>query len=147
MSAAIVIRHATSQDFDVLRLWLSNAGLPTADLTVAHMPEFLVALSADVPVGIIGLEKFGDVGLLRSLVVDNEFRGTGIGRQLVSALESQAIDAGITEFWLLTIDADPFFSRLGYVASKRDDAPEVICNTDEFSGLCPDDAVLMRKQL
>ncbi len=65
MSAAVVIRHAASQDLGGLRIWLSDAGLPTADLTVEHMRVFLVALNADVPVGMIGLENFGDVGLLQ----------------------------------------------------------------------------------
>ncbi|MCH7820637.1 MAG: GNAT family N-acetyltransferase [Proteobacteria bacterium] len=147
MSVEIIIRRATTSDLDVVRSWLSDADLPSEDLTAAHMHEFLVALSADVPVGMIGLENFENVGLLRSLVVDRNYRDAGVGRQLVNALESKAARSGIAEFWLLTIDADPFFSGLNYVICERDDAPEAIRNTAEFSKLCPSDAVLMRKIL
>lgn len=147
MSVAINIRHATARDLDEVQAWLCGAGLPSEDLTAAHMRQFLVALSSDVRVGMIRLENFGNVGLLRSLVVDGDYRSAGIGRRLVHALESTAARSGIVELWLLTIDADPFFSRLDYFVCERDDAPEAIRNTDEFSRLCPGDAVLMRKRL
>ena len=109
--------------------------------------SFLVAELGENPVGMIGLEHLGSTGLLRSLVVDTSCRGAGLGRLLVAALESAAGDAGLTELWLLTIDADPFFARLDYVMQERDDAPDVIRNTAEFSDLCPGDAVLMKKAL
>jgi len=54
---------------------------------------------------------------------------------------------GVDELWLLTIDADAFFVSLGYETRERSEAPEAIRNTEEFSGLCPEDAVLMSKQL
>ncbi len=53
----------------------------------------------------------------------------------------------VQEVWLLTIDADPFFEKLGYVVRTRDAAPDVIRGTAEFSSLCPGDAVLMSKEL
>ena len=111
------------------------------------MQNFLVALADESPVGMIGIEKFGDVGLLRSLVVDPSARSGGIGARLVAALESMAAERGIAELWLLTIDADAYFSRLGYSVTDRSRAPDVIRRTHEFSSLCPGDATLMRKSL
>ncbi|MDH3410355.1 MAG: arsenic resistance N-acetyltransferase ArsN2, partial [Gammaproteobacteria bacterium] len=121
--------------------------LPSGDLTPAHMRNFLLALAGDDPLGMIGVEQFDNIGLLRSLVVDQSARGAGIGKQLVAALETRAAELGVNELWLLTIDADAYFARLGYVVANRDDAPDSIRATAEFSTLCPGDAVLMRKNL
>ncbi len=147
MGADIEIRPAQASDLAVAKAWLSAEGLPIDDLTVDHMDAFIVATQAGEPVGMIGLEKFGNVGLLRSLVVDEVGRGAGLGEQLVAALESTARSEHIDELWLLTIDADAFFTRHGYVVVERDHAPEAIRDTAEFSTLCPGDAVLMCKQL
>lgn len=147
MSADIDIRPAQASDLAVATAWLSTAGLPTDDLTADHMEAFIVATRSDEPVGMIGIEKFGAVGLLRSLFVDNTCRSAGLGARLVAALESAAYQDGVTELWLLTIDADPFFARHGYNVAERDDAPDAIQSTPEFSDLCPGDAVLMRKHI
>lgn len=141
------IRPATALDMDTVQSWLADADLPVADLTADHMQNFLVAEAHDMPVGMIGLEQFADVGLLRSLVVDASFRSAGTGALLVAALEARASELGVTELWLLTIDADQYFSRLAYEVIDRAEAAAPIRNTKEFSSLCPDDAVLMRKYL
>jgi amino-acid N-acetyltransferase len=111
------------------------------------MENFLVAVDADSPLGMVGLETFNDVGLLRSLVVDPGARSGGIGRRLVAALEANAASKGVTEMWLLTIDADTYFEKLGYEMQERDSAPNSIRTTAEFADLCPGDAVLMKKVL
>lgn len=147
MSTAITIRRATGADLAAAQAWLADAGLPIDDLTPGHMQGFLVAADNEVPVGMIGLEQFGNIGLLRSLVVDSTARSAGTGRALVDALESWATDRGVAELWLLTIDADNYFATLGYEVQERQAAPGSIRNSAEFSSLCPDDAVLMRKTL
>jgi len=134
-------------DLAIVQTWLVDAGLPIADLTPDHMYEFLVAVVDAGPAGIIGLEQFDEVGLLRSLVIDPAARRGGIGRQLVAALEAHALARGVAELWLLTIDAEAYFQKLGYEVMERDRAPNVIRETDEFSSLCPGDAVLMQKVL
>ncbi len=126
---------------------LDAAGLPLEDLTAAHMRNFLIATAGNAAVGMIGLEQFNDIGLLRSLVVEPSSRRHGAGRALVAALEKQATSAGVRELWLLTIDADEYFARLGFETMSRDAAPAAIQMTEEFSSLCPGDAVLMRKKL
>lgn len=124
---------------------LRNANLPTEDLTIKHLA--LAAEGGAGVLGVIGVEEFGAFALLRSLVVLPAARGEGVGRALVEALESSARRRGIGELWLLTIDADPFFSNLGFGIRRRDDAPEAIRRSREFSSLCPENAVLMSKQL
>ena len=147
MGFSIGIRPARASDLPIATRWLSSEGLPVDDLTAERMDAFIVATQAGQPVGMIGIEKFAEVGLLRSLIVDTACRGEGLGARLVAELELIARNEHIDELWLLTIDADSFFTRHGYVVAGRDDAPEVIRNTAEFSSLCPGDAVLMSKRL
>ena len=143
--ADLRIRKPQAADLEFARRLLAAEGLPIADLNLGYL-----ALSATIDgelMAVVGLEDFHEIGLLRSLVVASASRGTGIGGQLVAALEKQVAARGLRELWLLTIDADAFFERLGYERVSRDDAPDSIRNTEEFSCLCPGDAIVMRKAL
>ena len=139
------IRTATDADLPAAMKLLRAASLPTEDLVANHVE--LVAEDTAGTLGVIGIEPFGDVALLRSLAVSSRGRGAGVGRSLVEALEAAAYDRGIRELWLLTIDADGFFLRLGYSMQDRQRAPVAIQKSNEFSNLCPADAVLMSKRL
>ncbi len=148
MSAGIDTRPAAASDFDIVKSWLSAAGLPSADLTTAHLPHFLIAVTdTGVPIGAVGIENVGSIGLLRSLVVDPSTRSAGVAGRLVSDLEIRAKKQGVSELWLLTTDADGYFSKLRYERRERRQAPVEIQRTREFSSLCPGDAVLMSKLL
>lgn len=145
MTEAWTVRKAKPADLDAALKLLAKARLPTADLDIAHLA--LAAEQDGAVAGLIGLETFSDLGLLRSLVVDPSCRGGGLGCALVTELEILARKQGVVELWLLTVDADEFFSSLGYVRESREHAPDAIRGTQEFSNLCPGDAVLMRKRL
>lgn len=145
MTAASSIREATAQDLPVALKLLRDAGLPVADVSAGRLA--LVAYEQQQVQGVIGLESCDDCALLRSLVVGEAARGSGVGVALVAALEDACRQRGVQELWLLTIDADPFFARLGYIARTREAAPDAIRSTAEFSSLCPGDAVLMSKVL
>jgi amino-acid N-acetyltransferase len=139
------IRAAIESDMPKALEMLGFADLPTQDLSIRHLA--VVAESAAGVAGFIGLESFGEIGLLRSLVVSPKERGGGIGRLLVRSLESLARDRGISELWLLTVDADQFFSKLDYEVRQREFVPEDIRGSQEFSALCPADAILMSRSL
>lgn len=141
----LTIRPATPADLNAAIELLRGAGLPVEDLSSERVA--LIAGKDEIIQGVIGLEVYGDVGLLRSLVVSSDARGAGIGPALVTALETVCLTEGVGELWLLTIDADVFFAKLGYMTKDRSDAPDAIRSTDEFSALCPGDAVLMCKNL
>ena len=134
------LRQAAPADLPFAKQQLRAAGLPTADLR-ADMLVFAADVDGKVQ-GVIGCEPFGDVALLRSLVVAETLRGQGAGARLVKALETDCAKSGAQQMWLLTIDAAAFFAGLGYTERGRDQAPVAIRNTAEFSGLCPADAVV-----
>lgn len=130
-----------------MRRLLSGAELPIDDLGPGLLERFLIAELDDEVVGLVGLEVYDTTGLLRSLVVAEKSRNTGLGEKLVGALEKAAQAAGVRDLWLLTIDAAGFFTRQGYDIVTRDAAPEVIRHSKEFAELCPDSAYLMMKNL
>ncbi|MGD1906881.1 MAG: arsenic resistance N-acetyltransferase ArsN2 [Leptolyngbyaceae cyanobacterium] len=129
------------------RALLSACDLPTADLKSRHFDHFWGWGSVEDPQGVIGLELYDSVALLRSLAVAAEVRGTGVGKALVAAAEDYAQTEGVQALYLLTTTAAEFFARLGYGLADRDSAPESIKATREFSGLCPSSATFMMKQL
>ncbi|HET6629102.1 MAG TPA: GNAT family N-acetyltransferase [Woeseiaceae bacterium] len=145
------IRQAQPKDWPAIERLLGDARLPVDDLGSDRLDGFLVALdTVGTPPsvsGAIGLQAFGSAGLLRSLAVDSGHRAAGIGRQLVQALEGKAVAAGLTDLWLLTLDAEVFFWKLDYRIVERAKAPASIRNTPEFARLCPADAHLMHKTL
>jgi len=141
----LAIRPATAADLAATVALLEDAGLPVADLRAEKLA--FVAERNNLFQGVICLESFGKIAFLRSLVVSASARGAGIGAALVTALEVACRSNGVGELWLLTIDADSFFSNLGYETSARVDAPDAIRRTEEFAGLCPRDATLMFKTL
>ncbi len=128
-----------------MRRLLEDTGLPTADLCGSHRVRFLAVGSASAPHGVVGLECFGTVGLLRSLAVPPASRGQGLGKALVAAVEHAAGQSGVRRLFLLTTTAQAFFAALGYVPTDRDQIPEAIRATAEFSTLCPSTAVVLVK--
>jgi len=140
------VRPALLHEQPAIRSLLTAAELPLEDLATADV-RFLVAMQDDEPVAAIGLESFEGAGLLRSLVVRADLRGSGIGGQLVDALESLARQSGMDRLVLLTQTAAPFFQRRGYRAIDRDEAPDSIRSSAQFRSLCPASATCMTKPL
>jgi amino-acid N-acetyltransferase len=130
--------------FEVKALLEVN-GLPTGDLSLDV--RLLGERDGDRLVGVVGLEARGVVGLLRSLAVEPDRRGTGLGSELVTALEKVAAGNGITDLYLLTTTAEAFFARRGYQRVPREAAPAGIRGTAEFSSICPASSAFMTKRL
>lgn len=126
---------------------LEAAHLPTADLADASAIEFWVCDGVESVAGVIGLERHGEIGLLRSLVVDADARGTGLGATLVVTVEAAAHARGIRRMVLLTQTAREFFLRRGYAVIARNEAPEAVQSSEEFRSLCPTSAVCMTRLL
>lgn len=139
-----IFRHPEATQ---VRRLTSAAGLPTDDLDALDPANFWAAGPRTAPAGVVGLERCGTAALLRSLAVDDAWRGRGVGRALVEAAERAARAEGVQTLCLLTTTAAAFFERLGYRPAERDTAPEAIRATREFRDLCPASAVFMVKHL
>lgn len=130
----------------VLRM-LRNANLPVADIGEKHLVHFFGCGIESDPDGIVGIEPYGDVALLRSLVVEPLRHSTGVGTFLVKSAEQYAFRQGAKSLYLLTTTAQAFFKHLGYVDARRSEAPLAIQNTEEYSGICPASSAFMVKRL
>ncbi|MEM7407873.1 MAG: arsenic resistance N-acetyltransferase ArsN2 [Pseudomonadota bacterium] len=126
---------------------LVEAGLPTGDLGATDWSHFLASGPRKAPEGLVGLELLGKVALLRSLIVGEQARGRGLGAALVRAAEAHAANEGVQTLFLLTETAERFFAVRGYQPVARETVPADIVGTREFSELCPENAVVMCKQL
>ena len=126
---------------------LQEAQLPTEDLSASHLEHFSYAGPATHPTGLVGLEIFGDVALLRSLAVVPGRRGFGDGRRLLAHAENYAKSIGVRELYLLTTTAEAFFAKQGFTLTARDAAPAAIRATRQFSGMCPASSAFMSKPL
>jgi N-acetylglutamate synthase-like GNAT family acetyltransferase len=109
--------------------------------------SFLIARSGSVLVGCAGLEKYGELGLLRSVAVAPSARGTGIGAKLLEGMAAAARADGVRELFLLTTTAASYFERHGFTAIPRSSAPTQVADSWEFRVGCPETAVAMRLAL
>ena len=126
---------------------LASAQLPTSDITPDHMENFFGAWSGSTLVGVVGIEPYGTVALLRSLAVVAPKRGSGIGSRLLAQAEQYATEREIRSMFLLTTTAESYFGKRGYSTTSREAVPEAIRNTKEFASICPGNAVLMVKHM
>jgi amino-acid N-acetyltransferase len=126
---------------------LGSQRLPFSDITAEHLEHFLYAGSDASPTGMVGVEIYGSVGLLRSLVVADDARTQGLGSALVEEAERYAVARQVSALYLLTTTAEKFFERRGYQRIDRTQAPPAIQATVEFASLCPASSAFMIKQL
>ena len=130
-----------------VRNLLTAAGLPTADLAAAPLADFWGCHEGMALIGVIGLEVYGAVALLRSLAVAPDWQGRGVGAALLAHAERAARQRGIAALYLLTTTAEAFFARRGYVRLPREAAPPALRHTIEFAALCPASAACLTQAL
>jgi amino-acid N-acetyltransferase len=137
---------ATAGDEKNIKKLLIAAQLPHEDIH-EHLQNFLVARYNKMMVGAVGLEIYGTIGLLRSLVVSSVYQSKGVGRMLYERVIAYARIRGVKDMYLLTTTADKLFKKQGFVQVDREKMPDVIKKTDEFLHLCPASAICMRKNI
>ena len=140
------IRKARTSDLPAVEELLVASKLPL-DGVRDHFSDFIVAEDSNGIEGVVGLEKYDSVALLRSAVVAPQVRGTGVGRKLVEQVLERAVEAGIDELYLLTTTAEKYFPRFGFKQTTRSAVPEELKSSAEFRGACPDTAVVMKRRL
>ena len=133
--------------FDTLLDWLTAAGLPTGDLAVDEPRYFVLRSSDGRPLAFGGLAGSDADVLLRSLVVDPAQRHSGHGARMLSGLAAIARASGAERLWLLTTDASSWFGSAGWRPLDRSAAPGAVRRFGQFSGVCPDSAALMVRDL
>jgi amino-acid N-acetyltransferase len=137
---------ATHEDLEpVLRLLESNY-LPKAGVS-DHLENFILAFDDEKLAGCVGLEVYGDAGLLRSLAVDTNFRSQGLGTRLVEGVLDLAEHKKLSSVSLLTTTAQDYFPKFGFANVTREQLPQSLHASKELKGACPDSAVAMMLEI
>ncbi len=141
------LRAASMEDLRPISVMLVQAGLPDEDVA-DHLDTFLVIEKGYAIVGVIGLELLKDGSVLaRSLVVEERQRGQGLADLLWEGALFLARDRGAKTLWAMTYSVDDLLTRWGCKAIAREDAPEPLKVTRQFSTLCTDQARVYRLDL
>ena len=140
------IERSSAADVDAVEGLLRAANLPL-DGAADAFSLGVVARDGDDVIAAAAIERYGEAGLLRSVVVAGDRRGAGVGREIVTAAESLARDAGIHDLYLLTETAVDWFPRLGYEVVERPLAEAAVGASIEFTTVCRDTGVPMRRHL
>ncbi len=146
-------RTACAGDLSALVDLLEGCGLPADDLAPDSLAHFELAVDeAERIVGVAGFDRASADALLRSLAVAPDWRGRGLGEQLVARREAAAQarseePAGVNRLFLLTTSAADYFLRLGYHEVPRADVPAEIAAHAQFRSLCPASARCLSRRL
>jgi len=125
---------------------LESYELDTSDLEYSDVKLWSLEDKAQI-VGIVGIERSMEIGLLRSLAVSQSHQGKGLAKELCRAVFEHAQAEGIHELFLLTETASAFFESQGFSEISRGDAPKGLRETRQFASLCPDSATVMARVL
>ena len=115
-------RHAKPKDAHAISalidLYVADGTLlpRTPSFIVAQAEHFLVAEQNGRLLGCVHLDEYApSLSELRSLAVDAEARGRGVGRALVHATEALARQRGSATLFAVSND-EAFFNRFGFFA-------------------------------
>jgi amino-acid N-acetyltransferase len=142
----VSITPARTSDYNIVEALLEREHLPLDGLR-QHFGTALVARAGHRIVGCSALEVYDGGALLRSVVVDAEYRRSGVGTDLTHAAIELARRRLVPTIYLLTTTAERFFRKLGFEVIDRADVPVTVQTSAEFTHVCPSSAVIMRKFL
>jgi len=125
---------------------LTKANLPVEGVKKA-IGLFVVAENNGKVVGVAGVERCGDFGLLRSVAVDPAFKGRGVGAAMTEWLIADSEASGLHALYLLTTTAEDYFPSFGFEKTARDTVPAEIKQSSEFRDICPASATVMYRKL
>jgi len=131
-----------AESFETFRSLLQLANLPADDLDFKK--HLLIGFYDGItPVATGGLEIYNPYALLRSLSVKFGVRGLSLGSTITEQLIGHAKSKGIEAVYLLTETAHAFFLKKGFRDVAREDVPQEIKSSSEFSHVCSTSAVCM----
>lgn len=137
-----MLRDAVPADLPAVLGLLGAVELPAAGVA-EHVSGFVVAAEGGALVGVAGLESHGRDGLLRSVAVVRDRRGSGLGGRLTRRVVEAARAAGLRRLYLLTTTAEDYFPRHGFRRIDRRDVSAEVQESVEFREVCADSAVAM----
>ena len=133
------------KEYDEISELLKSHGLPTADL---HQDQIVLFgfYEGEQLIASGAIEDADDCKLIRSVAVREDSKRRGFGSNVLRYLENAVREAGNSEVFIIT-EIPEYFDKHSYESISRDKTPEPIRETEEFSELCPDTAIIMKKKV
>lgn len=130
---SVIVSKASRSDLGEILALLAAVNLP-AEGVAEHVESFWLARDAgNQLIGCAGLERYGRLGLLRSVAVSPDRHNAGLGSKLTGALLDDAAKEGVEEVVLLTTTARDFFARgFGFIEADRADYSERLSASQEW---------------
>ncbi len=142
LSSPVTVGPARPGDFAAVAQLLRRVQLPPDGLE-AHQETLLVARVNGQVVGCAALEIYDDGALLRSVAVERDVRGAGLGQRLTRAALGLARQHDVSRVYLLTETAGDFFPRFGFETIPRSEIAPGVQQSVEFKSVCPETAQAM----
>ena len=133
---------AGQNELQNIRELLTKNNLPIDDLSEPDIKFFGLYYEQKL-IGTIGIEKYDNTGLLRSMAIIDELKNQGIGGALLGHFLDWCDGEGIAQLFLITTTAERFFSKHGFSKIERGLVPDEIQKTREFKDICPSSAIVM----
>jgi amino-acid N-acetyltransferase len=131
-----------AESLNAFRSLLQSSKLPTDHLDFSN--HLLIGFyDGSEPVATGGLELYGNYALLRSLSVKLGIRGQSLGSSITDHLIIEAKKRNLKAIYLLTETARNFFLKKGFKDIGRDQVPDEVKTSSEFSSDCPTTAACM----
>jgi amino-acid N-acetyltransferase len=140
------LRQATGPDLPSIAQLLHEGGLP-AGAARERVGRTVVAQADRRVIATAAWEPLGDAALLRSVAVSSDVRGAGVGLLVVAATLRQVARAGVREVYLVTTDAEAFFTRCGFRTIQREELPDAVAAHRQITRECPASAPVMKLTL
>ncbi len=120
-------------DVPDLHAFLRRADLTLSGLDAPTVRLWLVRDQDDRVQGSTGYElsQDGEHALVRSVAVDPDWRGNGVGLQLAQHALANAARGGARRAWLFSRRSGPFWQRLGFQLADRDALVQVLAGTHQ----------------
>jgi N-acetylglutamate synthase-like GNAT family acetyltransferase len=118
--ARCVFRRARPSDVPRIAEMMIAEDLPPLFID-EWLPGFVVVDHEGDVVGCGGLEIYDGSCVIRSVAVHARARRSGIARHITDLLIADARAAGATDAYLFTMDAHPFWLRMGFVDVQLDE--------------------------
>ncbi|MEX2225452.1 MAG: GNAT family N-acetyltransferase [Dehalococcoidia bacterium] len=111
--ARCIFRRARPDDVPRIAEMMIAEDLPPLFIE-EWLPGFAVVEHDDEVIGCGGAEIYDDCCVIRSIAVDARARKLGLARAITDLLIADARAEGVNDAYLFTVDAYPFWMRLGF---------------------------------
>ncbi|MFK5856434.1 MAG: arsenic resistance N-acetyltransferase ArsN2 [Bacteroidota bacterium] len=140
------IEPLIKSDIEKVKTLLVENNLPVNDIDKIAVQLFVVKAKNKI-IGVIGIENYSTIGLLRSLAVSDNYKNLKIGAELVDYIIGYCSTNKMQELYLLTTTAEKYFVKFGFNIMERENIPDLIKKTSQFADICPASAIIMKKHL